>query len=233
MSIPLFLAMTGQEIHQNPSLPEKIAWMSCHFSAGDAGISHIPDNMPRNSMLILDDRIPYQGHNSAMVCAHLLDTVNRHRCSHVLLDFERPPTAATLPLVRQICETMPCPVGIPIDYANDLDCPIFVPPVPPHLTLHAYLTPWKNREIWLEVALDGSLATITDKGCQFTPVPYPMPEEPMHHCTELCCHYHTAVSPEQIQFSYFRTSEDLIDLQNHAAKYGVTLSIGLYQELGK
>lgn len=231
MSIPLFLAMTSQEIHETPSMPEKIAWMSCHFAVDGAGISHIPSILPPNSMLILDDRIPFHGHDSTMICAHLKEIVARHRCSHVLLDFERPPSPTTLQLVKQICAQLPCPVGAPIDYTKDLDCPVFLPPVPPHLPLDRYLAPWTGREIWLEAALDGTLATVTDTGCEFAYVAHPAPGAPMHHSSELFCHYHTTVSPQHIRFSMFRTPQDLTDLQACTERFGVSLAIGLYQEL--
>ena len=231
MSIPLFLAMTDQEIRQTPSLPEKTAWMSCHFLAGGTGISHLPTDLPHGSMLILDDRIPFRGHDPALICAHLKEILWKFRCSHMLLDFERPPTAVTLQFARQLSAQLPCPVGVPKDYAKDLPCPVFLPPVPPHLALETYLAPWTGREIWLEAALDGSAAAITDKGCRFSPVPFPVPGEPMHRCAELHCHYHTAVSSDEIVFSFFRTRQDLADLQTHAKEYGVTLTIGLYQEL--
>jgi hypothetical protein len=232
MSIPLFLAMTGEEIHENGVLPPKIAWMACHFSAGGARLTGIPQRLPTGSMLILDDRIPIRGHDATLVAAHLLEIIEQQHCSHVLLDFERPPSAEAMDIVKEIIRQLPCPVGVSPSHVQNLNCPIFVPPVPSHQTAEAYLSQWNGREIWLEAALDGSTATVTTDGCQFTYAPFPKPEEPSHHSEELHSHYHIVANKEQITFSFHRTPHDLTELLNNAEQSGVTLAVGLYQELG-
>lgn len=232
MSIPLFLAMTGEEIREATPLPPRIAWFSCHFSAHGAGLTGIPGMVPAGSMLILDDRIPVRGHDAALVAAHLEEIVKKWDLRHVLLDFERPATPEVSEIVRKVIQQLPCPVGVSKDYACDLDCPVFLPPVPPHLPVEEYLSPWKSREIWLEMALDGSNATITSDGCKITPVPFPEPEDPSHYSQELHSHYHITTDPERIQFAIHRTPQDLSDLLDAAERSGVTLAVGLYQELG-
>lgn len=231
MSIPLFLAMTEQDIRQAPELPKDIAWMACHFPVGDAVLSSVPRTLPLGSMLILDDRVPYSKQNSDMICAHMKDMVTRWQCRHVLLDLERPPTEPMLQLVKDLVQQLPCPVGVPKDYAQNLDCPVFLPPIPPHMLPRDYLSPFYGREIWLEVALDGSLASVTPEGCTFTPVPFPELHASVHHCPQLHSHYHIEAKPAQVDFHLFRTSSDIPSLLDDALASGVALAIGLFQEL--
>ncbi len=232
MSIPLFLAMTGEDIQNNGALPTQTAWMACHFSFSGNGLTGIPNHLPEGSMLILDDRIPANGHDPSMIAAHLIEVTEKHRCSHILLDMERPPTPETEQIIRHILRRATCPVGVAGNHAYNSDCPVFLPSVPPHLTVEAYLSPWSGREIWLELALDGSNATVTPDGCTITPIPYPEPKIPSHHSEELHSHYHIDANENQILFSFYRTQEDLSGLLTGAEHLGVTLAVGLYQELG-
>ncbi len=231
MSIPLFFAMTKQELSANSTLPEKVAWMSCHFSAGGVGLADVPDNLPPKSMLILNDRLAYRNHDAELITAQIQDLVHRFQCSHVLLDFERSATVPVQNMVKLLVEQLPCPVGVPPDYARGLDCPVFLPPIPPQLLAEEVLAPFQNREIWLEVALDGTAGIVTEAGCSFTAVPYSELRVPNHQSQELRCHYHIDIQQEHIQFSFYRTPEDILPLLDKVEPLGVTLAVGLYQEL--
>lgn len=231
MSIPLFFAMTDQEIHQCSSMPGRTAWMACHFASGGAGLANTPSHLPPNSMLILDDRIPFQQHNTQLICKQIQDLVHRLEISCVLLDFERPPADAIKAMARDLVRCLSCPVGVPPGYAQNLDCAVFLPPVPPHISPEEYLRPYGDREIWLEMALDGSVATITEKGCVCTSMPFPERPSCSHYEPELLSHYQIQIESGQIRFSFHRTETDLEILHNEVEKLGVTTAIGLYQEL--
>lgn len=231
MSIPLFYAMSKTEIRDNFSLPDQIAWMSCHFSAGGTALADVPGTLPSGSILILDDRIPFRNHDTSMICNQMWDAVKRLSCSGVLLDFQRPPTVPLLEFVGQLIKQLPCPVGVPASYSPDWNCPVFLPPVPPQVLVAEYLKPFHNREIWLEVALDGATATIVKDGCSFSSVPFPKQYSSSHYSPELHCHYHIDTNYEQVQFSFFRTKDDVLALYEKAGKLGAALAIGLCQEL--
>lgn len=116
-------------------------------------------------------------------------------------------------------------------YAGGLDCPIFLPPAPLDVPLSDHLVPWKGREIWLELALDGVIITLTPEGAGTAPLPISEKPEDGHGEETLHCHYHIQLQEEQAKFTLFRTPEDLETLLDEAEKLGVTNAIGLYQEL--
>ncbi len=227
MSIPLFFAMTREEIQKSAVLPSKIAWMSCHFSPDGPGLVDLPQKLPPDSMLILDDRIALNGHNETLIAHQLAQAVDELRCRYLLLDFQREGGDA---LVQTILQTVPCPTGVTPPYADLLDCPVFLPPVPLHVSMEDYFKPWQGKEIWLEAALDGADIIVTKKGSVIIPVPFPEMPDQAHHSLELNCHYTITVEPERIRFSLFRTLEDLQDLIANARPH-ITLSAGLFQEL--
>lgn len=232
MAIPLILAMTGCEISKKAELPPRIAWMACHFSPYGTGLSNLPNALPPDSMVIVNDRTPVCGHEPERIAAQLTALTEKLHCSSVLLDFQRPDEPEAASIAEAIVRTLPCPVGISAFYARDLPCPVFLPPAPPHIPLDAYIAPWKGREIWLEAALDGSVITITEKGSTVTPLLFADPADHCHADADLLCHYHMDVQPDHIHFHLYRTQEDLADLLTTAEKTNITKAIGLFQELG-
>ena len=104
MVLPLNLAMTPSEIAAASSLPERISWMSCHFSVSTMGIMNIPEALPDGAMLILNDRENCAGHSADLVAQQLLDTVQRFHCESVLLDFQRPRNEESVAMVKTIAE---------------------------------------------------------------------------------------------------------------------------------
>ena len=229
MALPLYLAMTAAEIRGNSTLPSRLGYMACHFSPYGTGLSNLPGALPDNAMLILNDRTPIHGHDPELICAQLESLITGLQCECILLDFQRPECEETLLLAEKLC-TLPCPVGISACYAADLDCPVFLPPVPPDVPLPEYLHPWERREIWLEAALDGMEITLTETGYSSIPLPYP-------HCfpgfsdSKLHCHYCAKTSADSVKFTLSRTREDLDALLLEAESLGVTHAVGLWQEL--
>lgn len=231
MALPLYLAMTAAEMGGNTPFPPHPGYMACHFSPYGTGLSNLPRELPPGSMLILNDRIPWCGHDSQLIAAQLVRLVEKNQCSCLLLDFQIPNVDGVAGLVKEILDTLPCPVGVSKDYCENLSCPAFLPPVPLDMPLEDYLAPWQGREVWLEAALDGVELKLKEDGCHSFPLwEHPSPEnayldDPLH------CHYHISLAPDSASFTLLRTREDLAALLEHAEKFGVTKAVGLWQEL--
>ena len=231
MAIDCYLAMTAAEIASAPSLPRKLGYMACHFSPYSTGLSNLPRQLPPNSMLLLTDRTPICGHDPDLIARQLADCAAANHCHSVLLDFQRGECAETARLVRHLSEALPCPMAVSQPYAGESDRPILLPPVPLDIPLADHLAPWQNREIWLEAALDSLCITVTPTGSHSSPAG--SDNEPLPHRDDrLHCHYRTEVSPDQAVFTLRRTPEDLASLLEEAETLGVSLAVGLCQELG-
>ncbi|MBQ3193859.1 MAG: hypothetical protein IJB59_09860 [Oscillospiraceae bacterium] len=230
MAIVPFLAVTEAEIRKNSSYPQKTAWMGCTFSSWNPGLSNLPFSLPPESALILTDQTPFSGHDPDMILRQLEGCIQRLSCCALVLDLQRSGVPEVAELTRLLSESLPCPVIVSACYGQDISCPVFLPPVPPSVPAEEYLKAWKGREIWLELALDGEIITLTSKGAQTTPLPCGCEEDgfsdkPLH------CHYHTETDADSARFTLWRTREDLDDLISEAAQLGVAEMIGLYQEL--
>ncbi len=227
MPIPLYLAMTASEMRCGAPLPEKIAWMACHFSSSGQGLTNLPHQLPPGSLLILDDSSPICGHDARRVCDELGPVIEN--CSGLLLDFERPAAEESMEMVTAVT-ALPFPVFVAAEYAKDLGCPVFLPPVPLLQTAEEYLAPWQGRQILLEAALSSEDHIITPAGfggaIAYDGVPGP------HFDHDLCCHYGIVVENDRVHFQLKRTREDLELLMNQAGQWGVHSAIGLFQELG-
>lgn len=231
MVLPLYLAMTAAEIRAKSDLPPRIGWMACHFSPYGTGLSNFPTHLSEGAMLILNDRTPIHGHDPHRIADELCTVVEKQKCDSVLLDFQRPDVEETAALSEVIAKILPCPVGVSEQYARDLTCPVFLPPVPPDTAVVDCLAPWAGREIWLEAALEGVAITLTPEGAQYTPLPWTEIPESGHADTALHCHYQIDMD-DSAHFHLFRTAQDLNALLEESAHFGVTRAVGLYQELG-
>lgn len=230
MALPLYLAMTAAELSVCCDLPEKPAYMACHFSAYSTGLSNFPDTLPDGAMLILNDRMPVQGHDPDMVAAQLADFIAAHQPEILLLDFQREGNPETARIAEAILSTgLPCPVGISEQYAEGLNCPVFLAAPPPQLPLPSYCKSWQGRELWLEAALDSQQITVTEAGasCSIstTQTALPFVDNKLH------CHYGAKVTADAVVFTLQRTWEDLQAQLEEAAELGVTRAVGLYQQL--
>lgn len=232
MGLPLNLAMTPAEMFSTRALPEKIAWMACHFSPYSEGLTNIPDLLPVGSMLILNDRMPCQGHSPGLAVHQLTDAVSRLDCESVLLDFQRPPDAESEAMVKAIVQALPCPVAVSERHGAELSCPVFLPPAPLHIPLESYLKAHSGREIWLEAALCQEAVSVTAKGTTFTPQLPPEGLEGGFFDETLRCQYLTKISPEEVRFTLFDTAQSLPRKLELAQSLGVTRAVGLYQEIG-
>lgn len=233
MAIAPFLAMTLGEISSCAALPEKIAWMACHFSPYGLGLSNLPRSLPPNSLLILDDITPIRGHDPHIILQQLTQYLHTCPCEGVLLDFQRADAEETENLVQVLTEGLPCPVGVSHYYAKGGSFPIFLPPIPLSTEPQSHFAPWKDREIWLEVAMDALEITVTEQGASFVPVISPPPTASGFADERLCCHYKTEILGDNVKFLLWRTEEDLENLMEFGKSLGVTHFVGLYQELRK
>lgn len=230
MAIPCFLAMTGAEISNASCFPSKTAWMSCRFSLYGRGLSNLPQQLPPGSVVVLDDQNPFFDHDISRITQELAQCAAQVQAWGVLLDFQRPGGSELQALADALAQALPCPVAVTSLYAQGQTGPVFLPPVPCHTPLKAWLEPWQGREIWLELALDPVSITLTQEGAQISPGDGAgdggFSDEKLH------CHYTVATEADQAVFQLWRTAEDLAGLLEEAESLGVKTAVGLYQELG-
>lgn len=229
MAFPLYLAMTAAELAR-AEMPENPAYMACRFSHSGAGLSGKPDALPPGAMLIVNDSTPYAGHDAARIAQELCALTRHLESGCVLFDLERPDEPGTAEVVAAAAAALQCPVGVSAAYAGAAACAVFLPPVPPHVPLSAYLAPWAGREIWLEAAYAPEIITLTPEKSEIQPLSE-LPEDAPFADGALFCHYGVQVFPQRAEFCLCRTPEDLSALLRAAESYGVTRAVGLYQEL--
>ena len=232
MALPRYLALTAAEISAFPAIGFPFAYMACHFSPYTEGLSNIPETLPHGGILILNDRLPCQGHSADLVASQLADAAEHLHCESVLLDFQRPPEPESAIIAARIISSLPCPVAVTAGFTADLDCPIFLSPAPLHCPLEEHLAPWKDREIWLEAALCQEEILITEQGMTNNPI---FPTEQLDggfYDKNLCCCYHTEIKADCVRFTLFDTPESLENKLDLAASLGVNRAVGLWQELG-
>lgn len=230
MEIRHYLAMTAAEIAAAPTLPEKCAWMACHFSPYGTGLSNLPASLSAGSLLILNDRIPICGHDHGRIAAQLRQAVDALGCIGVLLDFLQKDNAELHTLSRRLTEELPFPVAVCDSYAPALDCPVFVSPCPHHIPLQEHIAPWTGREVWLDLAANAQTLILTKNGSHIHPhCPGDLPPEGYTEET-LHCHYSIALGTDCARFTFWRTDNDLTALTEEAARLGISTFVGLYQE---
>ena len=230
MAIDRYLAMTAAEFFGAAVLPEKMAWMACHFSAYGTSLSNIPRALPAGSLLILNDRMPVHGHDGLAIADTLGQVMEELSCSGILLDFQRPGCQEAAKIAQAVT-SLPCPVCVSQAYAGGLNCPVFLPPVPPHIPVAEYLSPWAGREIWLESSLETEELILTEAGCEISAAQAGGFDTPEQADGTLFCRYRIAVEESKARFSLYRSREDLSALLEAAESLGVTRAVGLWQEL--
>lgn len=226
-----FLAMTKAEFLANPEFSSPVGWMACHFSAYGTGLSNLPPALPKGSLLILNDRTPWWHHDPELILQQLKKVIETGCCNRLLLDFQLPAVPEIANLSGLLTRELNCPVGVSEAYASDLSCPVFLPPVPLDQTLPDHLSPWKDREVWLDLALSSEEIQLTESGCTRTPLPCPSNSDCFLEEKHLHCHYCVSLEEHSARFTLCRTHADLNELLEEAAICGVTTAVGLWQEL--
>lgn len=229
MVLPIYLAMTASEIRLCNHMPNHCSYMACHFSSYGRGLTNIPQQLPENSLLILNDRISPQWHDPMLVSYQLADAVNRLQPAGLLLDMQRPFDTLTGEIVRAIAETVSCPKAVTLTYLENWNDAVLLSPVPPHILPEEYLRPWKGRDIWLEIDNMGVKLELGEKGCNISPLDT-FTQELKHYDEKLCCHYNVELQDNLAVFSLQRSFQDTQNLLLKAIDNGVTLAIGLYQQ---
>ena len=228
MSLRLYLAMTEAEIRRMSVLPRNLAYMACHFSPYGTGLVNIPERLPAGSILIVNDRVPVTEHDPAQIAKQLYDAVRRLRAFGVLMDLQIPDNPRTAQIVKSVCSTLPCPVGVSEAYAADLSCPIFGAP-PIEYPLEAYFQNNKSRPLWLEAFQETAYLTITASGCTRSN------EEILSgksFCDEILqCKYQYKIQKDRVLFHLSRQAEDIPGYLRKADRLGIEVAIGLYQQL--
>ncbi len=231
MSLPVYLAMSPWDLGASASVPKHLAYLSCHFSLSGVGLSNIPASLPPGSMVIVDDANPPAGHNPQIIVQQLQVLIEKGNLGGVLLDLQRPGNRESADMASAIVDSLNCPVGISSLYAKPFSCPVFLPPLPLHQTLEAYLAPWQGREIWLEVALDSGIIRVTPEGSRYEPCENTQALSDSLEEKALYCEYRISLSENQATFTLFRTPKMLDCLLQEAERLGINRAIGLYQEL--
>lgn len=224
-----YFAMTAAELQHTSVLPQKAAYMACHFSPYATGISNLPDTLPEGSLIILNDRTPICGHDPQRIAHQLCQLMQKCHADGVLLDFQRPDCEETAALVQVLTAQLTCPLAVSQPYAAE-GLTVFLPPIPPDVPIEEALSPWKNREIWLDVAPGHMGITVTAQGAE--DIPFACSEAGIWHTEpDLCCHYQIQTRSDGACFFLHRTQEDIQNLLEKVKPFGVTNAVGLYQEL--
>lgn len=231
MALPLYLAMTAAEMTGNPVLPPHFAYMACHFSPYGRALSNCPRSLPSESVLVVDDVTPIFHHDPELIVQQLESMLRNAPDASVLLDFQRPGYEEAQQLARHLTEVLPCPTAVSALYAEQLSCPVFLPPAPPDVPIQVYLSPWKNREIWLEAALDAIEIRLSEAESRTIPLSGVPDGNHFLEDRHLHCHYRIQLLEEEARFTLFRTPEDLDALMQEAESLGVSRAVGLWQEL--
>ena len=227
MVLPLYLAMMDKEMQDSPLLPPHIARMGCTFDPDGPGLLNLPEVFPQHGMLIVDDRHPIGGHDPVLVTDTLAEAADRLGIDCILLDFERPATASSQAMADSLAKALPCPVGMPPDYGASLDTPLFLPPCPLHVPMENYLTPWQDREIWMEARMLQQTITVTSTGTVYG-IPFPADNLAGGYFDDvLCCQCITEITDNQVVFTLYDTPETLHKKWNHPR---MTHAIGLFQD---
>lgn len=232
MGITGYTAMTAAEFHSARVLPSHFAWMACHFSCYGTGLSNLPQQLPDGAMVIVNDRTPVHGHDPKIITAQLQALFEAQKPACFLLDLQRPDNPETKQIAQAIVAALPCPVGVSSLYAEDLDCPVFLPPPAIDCPFKDHLLPWTGRDIWLEVAEDTQTATVTEQGCTFSPGAPSPAEGDLLLDEEVFCHYRSETAENALRVYLWRDKEALHKMLLSANDFGVTLAVGLYQQLG-
>jgi len=231
MALPVYLAMTAAEVRGCGGSPRHMAWMACHFSSYGTGLSNLPRCLPEGSLLILNDRIPVQGHNPQEISEQLAQlAADIHACG-ILLDFQRPDNSQAKAITQTIVQALPCPVAVSENYAADLNCAVFLDAPRADRPLPLLTEEWRGRELWLEAACCRGTVTVTENGSHYAPETQFPTGLPVHREQKLHCSYCIEKEENQVRFHFKRTPEELNTMLENAEKLGVTRAIGLYQEL--
>ena len=231
MTLPIYLAMTAQEMHSCASLPPHVAYMACHFSPYSTGLSDFPDDLPAGSLLIINDRIPINGHDPMEILTQLENFCQKKEPAGILLDLQRPECAESLAVAQILTQNIPLPVCVTPSYAKDLNASVFLGLPALHVPLDEHIRPWHGRKIWLDITPQCSCYRIDKNGCVCNDSTNSYTSDSLS-CVPLHCHYRIEKLPDCLHITLHRTQEDLQALLTESKQLGIEKAVGLYQQLG-
>ena len=201
MGIPLYLAMTVDELERCPRLPEQLGWMACHFSPYGRGLTDLPEALPPGSLLLCDDRIPILHHDAALVAVQLAQLAKTLRCRAIVLDFQQPESAQGARIAEAVSEAAECPVVLPPAYAHCGTGPVLLPPPRLWDPISRVAEAWKGRTLWMEWVIQAAEVTVTETESRYTSLEQP-PEPGKQDRTDpvLCCRYRTELAGDRAAF---------------------------------
>lgn len=232
MDFLCYLAMTEAEFSSAEVLPTHPAWMACHYASYDAGLSGLPDQLPESSLLIVNDRTPPSGHDPELILKQLKKLIHRHSLKNILLDLQREDFPENRALADILVSELDIPVAVSEKYAADLECPVFMDCPPPHSSPEVQFEQWSNREVWLELAPEAGIATVTSEGFTYESTRSTLPSQLPFYDEALCCHYGTQIKDDRLVVTMQRDHKALEGLCAHAKALGIRHFVGLYQLLG-
>lgn len=230
MPISIYEAVTAGDCAGHDA---HVAWMAAHFSVAGTGVSNLPRRLPPGSLLILDDRIPWQNHDAQRICQELLQAVANLACSGILLDLEREPcpqTQSFCALLCTCCQQHSIPLAMPPAYGLSLPTALFLPPLPCWPGPEAVLQPFSGRELWLDAAESGCVAEIGRTSVQISPAdPAALQAQAEGQAVfwhdGLCCRYYSSRMGEQIRVALYDTRQTMAQKLDICAKLGVSVAV--------
>ena len=230
MGLPLYLALSGEEWPLCGAVPPELGWMACRFSPVGSTLLDLPPADFPGDLLILDDSTPPRDACPEKILAQLQKLLHAQRFDALLLDFQRPGSPLTQAIARTLVEGLSCPVATAAAYAQELPCPVFLPPVPLRRLIKDCVRPWTGRELWLEAALEQETVVVTETGAACSAGGGAC-QEPEEKDLTLHCHYQVEVQENQAIFHIRRSREEFHSLLEEAEGLGVRRAVGLWQEL--
>lgn len=228
MAIVRYLAMTGAEFSGCDPLPPHIGWLACHFSPSGAGLSNIPRVLPRDSLLLVDDSLPFFDHDPELIFNQLKQAISDFGLYAIVLDFQRSHDPLLQSLTELLQKNLPCPVFAPPGYAQT--GPVFLPPCPLYTPVETYLKPYQGRKILLDTTpLSTIIKVKPEKVIYQTILPQPIAKGD-HWDHSLYCHYQIAIHGDCISFTLQRNNDAFDKWCAHVESLGVAAMTGLYQE---
>lgn len=221
MEIPVYLAMTPAEFQSTHKIPQNVAyWHSLDFPAQPQ-----PD-----SLLIFTDEEAFSPSKAGIIAEDLGETAKRLQCRGILLDFHHENRNENAALVTEL-ESRRYPFAVSPCYAANRHCAVFLPPLPLTATLADYIEPWKDRQLWLELALDGLQIAVNAQGSQECYLPHAFSLNNAHIDQKLHCHYSIETTKDKVEFALWRTKQDIEAMLSEAKDLPIRLAVGLWQEI--
>lgn len=226
MKTIFYLAMTAGELSECPQLPQKPAYMACHFSPYGPGLAELPRGIPQENMMILNDRIPYRRHDSDLIARQLAAIP----CECLLLDLQKTPEPEARDLIENILSRVTVPTAVPARYAPGLSCGVFLDAVDADQDPFAAAKDWPGRDIWMDLTPGIVNYRVQKEGSSRTRLIRSTPICPSHKDESLFCRYTLELSDVEASFTLWRDAGDAAEILRQGQKLGVSRGVGLYQE---